>query len=69
MTTIDSICVKCKNLYAYTNGACIDRRGHHLISHCVLYCGKNSGNRKTCKYFETAEENVISRRIECLEGE
>lgn len=69
MTRIDSICVRCKNLYAYTNGICINKNDKYLISQCKMYVGKNAGNRKTCKYFETAEESVIARRIECLKGE
>ena len=69
MTTINSICVKCKNLEAYTTGACVSNGVRSLISRCILYCGKNSGNRKTCKYFEIAHESVIAKRIEALEEE
>lgn len=66
MTTINSICVKCKNLDAYTCGACIGSNGvRSLISTCK-YGGRNAGNRKTCRDFEETTKDVIARRIECL---
>lgn len=69
MTTINSICVKCRRLYSSTNGCCVSSDGtRSLISNC-MYGGKNAGNRKTCRDFEKTSEDVIAARIACLKGE
>lgn len=66
MTHKNSICVRCKNLYSY-NCFVISKNGAmSLISECC-YGGKNAGNRKTCKCFVPASDDVISRRIALFE--
>ena len=67
MTTKDSICVRCRNLYAFTNNVCITKGERHLISSC-RWGGKNAGNRKQCKSFVEATEKDIAERTEALEG-
>ena len=69
MTTINSICLKCRRLYADAYCCCTSSDGtKSLISTC-MYGGKNAGNRKTCRDFEKAREDVIAERIACLKGE
>lgn len=68
MTTINSLCIKCRNLYA-GSGCCISNNGvRSLISSC-RYGGKNAGNRKSCKDFDVASDEVIAERIMILEGD
>ena len=62
MTTENSICIKCRRLYAYSN-VCIGKDGtRSLISRCP-YGGKNAGNRKKCIDFVEADEKTISERL------
>ena len=66
MTERNSICIQCRNLNAFTDALLTAKNGtKSLISSC-LYGGTNAGNRKTCKYFEKAEEKQILNRIACF---
>lgn len=62
MTSKNSICVKCKHLYASTEGYCVTNNGNYLVSTC-LFGGKNAGNRKKCKRFEEANKQTIQKRL------
>lgn len=66
MTYGESVCVRCKFLYASTSAVCIDKDGkRNLISECP-YGGKNAGNRKSCKEFRGANPLVIAERLKVL---
>lgn len=67
MTTKESICIKC-NCLAYADAACCTENGKRsLISSCD-WGGRNAGNRKTCKNFEKADDDMIKHRLDILEG-
>lgn len=66
MTNEESVCVRCRNLYASTSAVCIGTNGKRsLISEC-LYGGKNAGNRKSCKHFRGANPLIIAERLKIL---
>ena len=68
MTAIEHICVKCETLHHCHDSWCIDNRGkRYLISYC-LKGGKNAGNRKTCKRFKQASDDIITDRLNILKG-
>jgi len=65
MTTIDSVCIKCRKLHIWSG--CTSNGIRCLISSCY-YGGKNAGNRKSCKDFDIASDEVVAERIKMLEG-
>ncbi len=65
MTNKNSICIKCKHLFAFINGCCVTGNRKYLISQCE-YGGKNAGNRKSCKRFEETDKKTIQKRFEQL---
>ena len=67
MTTSKHICFTCENFY--TSLAMVSSKSGEpfLIGDCMFYCGKNSGERKTCKLYHKAEEHQIQIRKEMLE--
>ena len=68
MTRIDSVCVKCENLIASESGVDISCNIRSLISQCV-FGGKNAGNRKSCKKFKKASDEIIESRLKLLRGD
>ena len=69
MTSVESICIRCKNLNAFINGVVVVVGGRRkLISECA-YGGKNAGDRKQCKRFKEAEADIITARIKQLKGD
>lgn len=65
MTTLNSICLACEHLWITNNEICISQKGEQSIpSECLCYsCGKNQGNRKSCKKFSKADNDIILQRI------
>ncbi len=68
MTTIESVCVKCINLYPCMDTVCISKSGTRSLIASCRYGGKNAGNRKKCKDFSPAPAREIDERETLLKG-
>ena len=69
MTAIESVCVKCRNLNAYTTGVYTNLKGVRFLVSSCCYGGKNAGNRKKCKMFSPAPARTVDERETILKGE
>lgn len=60
----NSICIRCERLSVNLNCKIVAGGGHiKLLSDCYLG-GKNAGDRKSCKRYKPAPEDVVKRRLD-----
>lgn len=68
MTSKNSICFKCAYLVSYSEGVLTFNGERYLGSYCSRGGGRNVGNRKTCRRFVQATDEIIAKREKTLNG-
>ena len=67
MTTPKHICFTCQDFIGSLAMMSSNTKEPYIIGDCLNYVGKNSGERKTCKWYRKADNNTIARREKLLE--
>lgn len=67
MTLPEHICFTCADLCVSCAMMSGPDKKPHLIADCLHYCGKNAGERKTCKLYNKADDKRIQDRKNMLE--
>lgn len=67
MTTPKHICFTCEDFICSCALVSQNTSEAYLIGDCIHYCGKNAGERKTCKIYKRADEKRIKDREKLIE--